>query len=79
MLNHERNDLHYDNNDNKDSKFTLDGSCQTASLFLWTTNLAARDVVLRMPAFSVGQAFNARWSSYLCRSCRARHADGGCQ
>jgi hypothetical protein len=27
--------------------------------------LAARDEVLRMSAFSVGQAFDARWSSYL--------------
>jgi hypothetical protein len=30
-----------------------------------------------MSAFSVGQALRARWSSYLCRSCRARPADDG--
>jgi hypothetical protein len=36
MLNDERNNLHYDNNDKKVSWFTLDGSCHAASLFLWT-------------------------------------------
>jgi hypothetical protein len=39
--------------------------------------LAAQDDVLRMSAFSVGQAFDARWSSYLCHSRRARPADDG--
>ena len=39
--------------------------------------LAAQDELLRMSAFSVGQAFDARWSSYLCRSCRTHPADDG--
>jgi hypothetical protein len=33
--------------------------------------------LLRMSAFSVGQAFVARRSSYLCHSCRARPANDG--
>jgi hypothetical protein len=32
---------------------------------------------MRMSAFPVGQAFDARWSSYLFRSRRARPADEG--
>jgi hypothetical protein len=39
MLNNERNDLHDKNNDKKVSGFTLDGSCQAASLSLWATDL----------------------------------------
>jgi hypothetical protein len=39
--------------------------------------LAARDEVLRMSAFPVGQAFDARLSSYLFRGRRARPANDG--
>jgi hypothetical protein len=38
MLNDERNNLHYDNNDNKLASTILSGSCQAASLSLWATD-----------------------------------------
>ena len=38
MLNDSCNDLYYNNNDKKVSRFTLDGSCQAASLSWWATD-----------------------------------------
>jgi hypothetical protein len=38
MLYDKRNDLYYKNNDKKVIRFTLDGSCQAASLSLWATD-----------------------------------------
>jgi hypothetical protein len=77
MLNNERNDLHY-----KTTTKRLVGSLWTEAARLpaclcGRQILAAQDELLRMSAFSVGQAFDARWSSYLCRSRRAHHANDG--
>jgi hypothetical protein len=38
MLNNKRNNLHYKNNNKEVSGFTLDGSCQAASLSLLATD-----------------------------------------
>jgi hypothetical protein len=75
MLSDERNGFHYDNNGKKCQQVHF--GRKLPACLCGRQILAARDEVLRMSVFSVGQAFDARWSSYLFRSRRARPADNG--
>jgi hypothetical protein len=61
MLNDQRNDLHYDNKDKKDSGFIANRSSRLLACLCGRQIQAARDYsVLRMSAFPVGLDFDAR-------------------
>jgi hypothetical protein len=74
MLNNERNDLYYKNNDKKVNGFTLDGICQFVSV-------GDRSWLLRTSCYACPPSLSGRplmhGGRLICRSRRAQPADDG--